>query len=136
MMVNTKNRSLWYGVTLFASILLLSSTVIFEKMDSFWAGLSVALGLLAILRLLQVTRIKTNENYAKKWNVERKDERNIYISNEARSKTFYYSVIIEAILIIAFAGLNMVEYTKILSCLIAGQMIVYWLTYFVLRSKY
>ncbi len=106
---------------------------ILGRLDSFWGGLGLALFILALLRLIQILRLKTNKNYAEKWNITVNDERNIYISKEARSKTFYYSVMIEALLIILFTTFNMPEYTKVLNVILVGQLFIYYVLYFVLR---
>lgn len=135
-MKNSKSRTLWYVMLLIVGGVLFLSSEILEEIDSFWGGLGIALSILAILRLLQLTRIKTSEEYAKKWVISNKDERNIYISNEARAKTFLYTVIIEAILIIIFTALNMTDYIRVLSCVLVGQIVIYWLLFLILRKKY
>lgn len=135
-MIDTKNRTFLHVIILIVGGLLFVSSIILDKIDSFWGGLGIAMGILSIARLLQVARISKNEDYAKKWNTNKRDERNIHISTEARSKTFYFSVLIEGILIIVFTALNMVELTRFLSFLITGQLIIYLFIFFALKSKY
>lgn len=129
-----RSRTLSYAFILIVGALLFYSSEILARMDSFWGGLGLALFLLASLRLLQVLRLKTNSKYAEKWRIEVTDERNIYISKEARSKTFYYSVMIEAILLFIFTALEMTEYTKVLSAIFVGQLCLYYVMYLVLKK--
>ncbi|MFP3918670.1 hypothetical protein U5N28_12740 [Lysinibacillus telephonicus] len=134
-MIN-RNRTFGYVVILVVGGLLFVPSIILEKIDSFWGGLGAALGILAIVRLLQVARINKNKNYAKKWSTNNNDERIIHISTEARSRTFYFTVIIEGILIVLFTALNMMELVKVLICLITGQLMIYCFMFYALRSKY
>jgi len=132
--INLRHRTFSYVIILIVGGMLFVLSEILGRIDSFWGGLGLALFILATLRLFQVLRLKTSKDYAKKWNIDVNDERYIYISKDARSKAFYYSVIIEAILMIIFTTLDMTEYTKILSCLFVGQLLIYFILYFVLRK--
>lgn len=128
-----RNRTFSYAVILIVGGLLFVFSEILGRLDSFWGGLGLASFIFATLRLLQILRLKTNKDYAEKRSIDINDERNIYISKEARSKVFYYSVMIEAIFMIVFTALDMTEYTKVLSSLFAGQLFLYYFLYFVLR---
>ncbi|MCU9612652.1 hypothetical protein OEV98_03615 [Caldibacillus lycopersici] len=129
-----RNRTVYYAIIVIVGALLFVLSEIVGEIDSFWGGLGLASFIFATLRLLQILRWKTNKNYAEKRNITIHDERNIYISKEARSKAFNYSVIIEAIIIIIFTALNMTDYTMVLSCLFVGQLLIYYVLYFILRK--
>ncbi|RUL54032.1 hypothetical protein [Lysinibacillus antri] len=129
-----EKRVFSYVIILIVGGVLFLLSEIFGKLDSFWGGLGLALFIFAMLRLIQIRRIKTNEEYAEKWSIASNDERNIYISKEARSKAFNFSMMIQAITLIIFTSLNMTEYIKILSYLFVGQLCIYFALYFVLRK--
>lgn len=133
--IKMRNRTFSYTFILLIGGLLFFLSEILDRIDSFWGGLGLALIILSTLRLLQLLRIQTNKDYAEKRSIDINDERNIYISKEARSKAFYYSVIIEAIFIFIFTAFDRTEYAKVMSCLFIGQLFIYYVLYFVLRKR-
>jgi len=69
-------------------------------------------------------------------NVENNDERNRFLAEKARSMTFYYSILIEAIGIIVLRILDYDEPSTIIGFAICIQLIIYWLSYLWLKKKY
>ncbi|MEI4624060.1 hypothetical protein KFD70_27635 [Bacillus pfraonensis] len=135
-MQNVKSRMIWYMALLFIGIILYISAEFFEVIDSFWSGMGIGFVIVSIIRLVQIGRFKNDAEYAKKLTVKHSDERNHYLANRARSHTFYYSILMEGVVIILFNIMDMSEIAQVIGMVLCGQIIIYWITYFLLKSKY
>jgi uncharacterized membrane protein len=91
---------------------------------------------ISVIRLIQLYRYKNDYEYADKVNVENNDERNRFLAEKARSMTFYYSILIEAIGIIVLRLLDYDEPSTIIGFAICIQLIIYWVSYLWLKKKY
>lgn len=109
---------------------------VFEMIDSFWSGMGMGIFIVSAIRLVQTVRYKNDDEYAKKLTVQYSDERNLYLSNKARSQTFYYSSLIEAVAIAVFIKMEMTLIAQVLGMVLCGQLIVYFVIYFYLKFKY
>jgi len=86
--------------------------------------------------LFRQIRYKTNSEYQQSVDVEVNDERNKFISMKAWSWSGYCFVIIAAIASIVFKVIGYEEYVYIASGCVCLIMVLYWLSYIVLRKKY
>ncbi|HDR5272238.1 hypothetical protein E8M24_33105 [Bacillus thuringiensis] len=135
-MQNVKSRMIWYMALLFIGIIIYISAEFFEVIDNFWSGIGICFVIVSIIRLIQIGRFKNDAEYAKKLTVKHSDERNHYLANRARSHTFYYSILVEGVTIILFNIMDMSEIAQVIGMVLCGQIIIYWITYFLLKSKY
>lgn len=135
-MQNVKSRMIWYMALLFIGIIIYISAEFFEVIDNFWSGMGICFVIVSIIRLIQIGRFKNDAEYAKKLTVKHSDERNHYLANRARSHTFYYSILVEGVTIILFNIMDMSEIAQVIGMVLCGQIIIYWITYFLLKSKY
>ena len=107
-----------------------------EKVDAFWSGMGSSLVLVGVLQLLRFHRVRNNEAYREKMEIEATDERNHFIRNKAWAWAGYMFVMISGILVIAFklAGQDLLSTAASYAvCLI---LILYWVSYLVLRKRY
>ncbi|WMJ78815.1 MULTISPECIES: hypothetical protein [unclassified Sedimentibacter] len=104
--------------------------------DSAWSGMGAGLAAVSAVRLVQLYRYKNNEDYAEKINIENSDERNRFLAEKARGMTFVYSIIIEAVAVVAFRFLGHSEASTFIGFLICIQLVIYWLSYIWLKKKY
>ena len=75
-MHNRKNA--WYVIYLLVGLTLFVLGCA-EIVDSFWCGMGSGLLVIGLLRLLQLRRLRKDETYREKVEVETKDERNQFI---------------------------------------------------------
>lgn len=105
-------------------------------LDEFWSGMGAALIVVGALFLIRQIRYNTNETYRDTVNVEVNDERNKYISMKAWSWSGYLFVLIAAIAAIALKILDKDELVYFASGSVCLIVVLYWLSYLVLRKKY
>lgn len=107
-----------------------------ELIDEFWSGMGGALIAVAVLRLLRERRLYTDAAYREKLEIAESDERNSYIRLNAWAWTGYLQIIIlgVAVIMLKIMGLDMWSLAASYGvCLI---LILYYVTWFVLRKKY
>ena len=104
--------------------------------DEFWNGMGVGLIVISILRLIQVLRYRKNEVYREKMEIETQDERNRFIRNKAWAWTGYMFVLIAAICTIVFRIIGQELLSFAASYAVCLMLILYWVSYLVLRKKY
>ena len=135
-MKNVNSRTMWYTVLLFAGAVLFIFAELMEVIDSFWGGMGIGFIVLSVLRLVQISRYKNNEEYAKKLTIANNDERNHFLNTKARATSLYYSILLEAILIIFLYIVDMSEVAQVITMVLCGQLIIYWVSYAFIKSKY
>ena len=109
---------------------------IFEIVDNFWSGMGGALIGVGTIRMIQFVKFRKNPEYREKLETETKDERNKFISLNAWAWSGYAFVLLNAIGTIAFKIMGndaLSQYCSFMVCLV---LILYWISYLVLRKKY
>ena len=104
--------------------------------DEYWSGMSVALLVVGIIFLIRQFKYKTNKEYREKYDVERSDERNRYISGKAWAWAGYLFVISGAIGSIAFKLADREDLMKISSFSVCYIIILFWISHTILKRKY
>jgi hypothetical protein len=104
--------------------------------DSYWSGMGSALIVVGAIFLIRQIRYKTDKTYQENVDVENHDERNRYIGMKAWSWAGYLFVMISAVASIALkiAGLDL--YSRIAGFAVCILIILYWVSYLILRKKY
>ena len=106
------------------------------KVDVFWNGMGSGLLIVGALNLLRQYRFSKNEAYREKIEIEEKDERNQFIRNKTWAWTGYLFVIISAILCIVFKLIGQEVLSFAASGAVCLILVLYWISYFILRKKY
>lgn len=135
-MKNVESRIVWYTALLFIGIVLYILAEFMGLIDRFWSGMGLGFVVVSGLRLVQIVRFKNNDAYAKKITIKNSDERNQFLATQARSTTFYYSVILEAIAIIVLYIMQKTDLAQVITMVLCGQLMIYWVSYAFLKSKY
>lgn len=104
--------------------------------DEYWNGMGTALLVVGALQLFRQIRYKTNAEYRESVNVEAADERNKYISMKAWSWAGYLFVMIAAVASIALKIAGLDDYVSIASGSVCLIILLYWVSYMILRKKY
>ncbi len=104
--------------------------------DAFWSGMGTALIFVGVLYLLRGIRYKKDASYREKFDTEVKDERNRFLAMKAWSWTGYILVLIfgVATIVLKLAGYEeLMFFCSYSICLI---LLIYWVSYFILKKKY
>ncbi|WP_019229800.1 hypothetical protein [Sedimentibacter sp. B4] len=131
-----KNRTIYFGFIMILGISLFAASEIFGLLDTYWSGMGVGFIVISIIRLTQLHRYKNDDSYAEKMNVQNNDERNRFLAEKARSMTFYYSILIEAIALIILRILKFPEASTIIGYAVCVQLLIYYVSYLWLKKKY
>ena len=108
----------------------------FDVIDDFWSGMGAALIVVGVLQLIRHIRYKTNETYKAAVDVELNDERNKFLSMKAWSWAGYLFVMIAAVAAIVLKICGLDEYVFFASGSVCLIMILYWVSYMIVRKKY
>ena len=108
----------------------------FGVIDDFWAGMGAGLLGVCTIRIFQIVRYKTDSEYAERVTVNNGDERNRYLAEKARSRGYYYSILIECVGVIGFRIAGMPEFSTLLGYVVCLQLVIYLLSWFWIRKKY
>lgn len=108
----------------------------FGVIDDFWAGMGAGLLGVCAIRIFQIVRYKTDSEYADRVTVNNGDERNRYLAEKARSRGYYYSILIECVGVIGFRIAGMPEFSTLLGYVVCLQLVIYLLSWFWIRKKY
>lgn len=108
----------------------------FEKMDSIWSGFGGGLVGCGLVLLIKNIRYLKNEEYKEKVDIEIEDERNKYIRMKAWSWAGYLFVLFAGVTTIVCMIMKQYEYMQMASYDCCGMLLLYWVSYIILRKKY
>ena len=106
------------------------------KVDSFWSGMGGALLAVGALQILKYYRLNKNEEYREKMEIEYNDERNQFIRNKAWSWSGYLFILIAAVscIVLKIAGQEVLSMAA--SGAVCLMLVLYWVSYYLLKRKY
>ena len=107
-----------------------------EIIDSFWSGLGLALIFVGILRLLYCLRLEKSPEYKERVKTEINDERNKFIRNKAWAWAGYLFILISGVGVIIFKIIGQDLLSLAASYAVCLVMILFWISYVVLKIKY
>ena len=105
-------------------------------LDSFWSGMGGAFIGVGIIRMIQMIRYSKDDVYREKMEIEVADERNQFLKNKSWAWAGYLFVLIAAILTIVFKILGQELLSKAASLSVCILVVLYWISYMILRKKY
>lgn len=109
---------------------------ILGKVDEFWSGMGTALLIIGIIFLIRMIKYKTNEEYRENFDTEINDERNKYLSSKAWAWAGYLFVMISATATIILKLVQKEELMMMASGSVCLIMVLYWISYMILKRKY
>lgn len=129
-------------IRMFASVLevIIGITLIlcsrFNIVDEFWSGFGVSFTIIGVLFLFRNVKYHTNQNYREEIDIKNNDERNKYISMKAWSWSGYLFVIIAAVGAMVFKFMGKEDLMLLSSGAVCLIVLLYWISYMILRKKY
>ena len=112
--------------------------VVFNVLDNpneYLSTFGLVLTVLGIARLVRYLRITKTEETVKKQQILETDERNVAIVNKAKTMTFNVFVILLSITIIVLQFLNFAAYVQTLFYILCAVLVIYWISYFIIRAR-
>ena len=125
-----------YPIALLVAGLALIGLGAAEIVDEFWSGMGSGLLVVGAARLLRYYRLKKNDAYREKMETAVTDERNQFIRMKAWSWAGYLFIMVTAVATIIFRILGQELLSQVASYSVCLMLVLYWISFFVLRKKY
>lgn len=122
------------GFTLLGIAIIVISNLM-QPANEYLSMFGLCMAVVGINRIRHYFLITKNEETIQKREVAESDERNIYISSKARSIAFYIYVLAVSLAVIVFHILGRQEIAVFLSYTVCLLLVIYWITYFIVRKK-
>lgn len=106
------------------------------KVDEFWNGMGSALLVIGVIQLIRFYRFNKDEAYREKLETEANDERNKFISNKAWAWAGYLFVMIMAVACIVLRIMGLDEWSMAASGSVCLVLVLFWVSYLILKRKY
>lgn len=127
---------LWVAIIYVAlGIIMTVGGTVTKTDNSFISSFGLILAVMGVVRMRNYLIITKNEERIKKQEIMETDERNVSIVNKARSITFTAYVLLLGVAVIVLSLLNMREIAAWISYSIFLLIIIYWISYFIIRKK-
>ena len=104
--------------------------------DEYWNGMGMGLAVVGAINLLRIYRLNKNDVYREKMELEASDERNQFIRNKAFAWAGYYFVLIAAVCTIVFKIIGQELLSQAAAYAVCLMLILYWISYMILKRKY
>lgn len=105
-------------------------------LDSFWSGMGGGLIGVGIVFLVRSIRYKRDPEYKEEYDIEMSDERNKFIRLKAWSWAGYLFMMLAAVGTIVFKIMGREDLMMFCSGCVCLVLVLYWLSYVVLKNKY
>ena len=108
---------------------------IIKTENNFLSSFGFALTVIGIARIRNYFLITKNEETITKRQIAENDERNISIANKAKSVAFLAYILVVCTSIIVLYLFNKTQLAFILSATVCFLLLVYWISYWIIRKK-
>ena len=103
--------------------------------NDFISSFGFAMIIMGIVRIRNYFLITKNEETIRKQEILETDERNIAIQNKAKSVTFSIYTLLLATAVIILSLFNMHEIAKWIAYAVLLLVVIYWISYWIIRKK-
>jgi hypothetical protein len=107
-----------------------------EVMDEFWGGMGSALIAVGVIRTVQFIRLRKDQKYREKMEIEATDERHRFIRNKAWAWAGYLFIMIMAVVCIVLRIMGQEILSMAASGAVSLMLVLFWVCYFFLKRKY
>ena len=126
------------AVAIVYMVLGLTMIVVFNVINtdnSFLSSFGLALVVIGLVRLRNYFLITKSEESIKKQQIAESDERNIAIAHKAKSITFMICTMLFCVVVIVLQLLEKSQLAMIVSGMVCVMLVIYWITYWVVRKR-
>ena len=116
-------------------IILIATYALLKSDNDFLTSYGLALIVIGIVRIRQYFAITKNEETLRKQQIKESDERNIAIASKAKSISFYVCILLACVAIIVLEILGRPEISVILSASVCVMLVIYYVTYWIVRKN-
>lgn len=135
-MSNFKRQIMWFVMLLIAGIMIIILSIIRQSETTTVSSFGVGLCSVSTFKLIQFYRLSKNPDFMKKYKIAQNEERYIYIAHKSGYFTYFVSIMAQFLGIFMLIILEKEVFAMYLSMIMAGQVFVYLLSYYVFSKKY
>lgn len=117
-------------------LVLIVTDIIKQTGNYFFSSFGIALILMGILRLFRYRKITSSDQTMRRQEVAESDERTRMIAERARSWAFSLSITGAGIAVIVLSLLGHHDEAMPFSWYVCGMVVLYWISFFIVRRKY
>lgn len=117
-------------------LILIIADVVNSFENYFIFSFGFALLIMGVLRIVQNRKITNNEETMHKREIAETDERNIMLSERAKSWTFSFSIMIAGIIVIILSFLGRHELAQPIAWFVCLMVALYWIFRLIANKKY
>lgn len=131
-----KNKRLIANIVEIIVGIILSVLGFLGILDSYWSGMGTALIIVGGIMIVRQIRYRTNTEYKENVDTEVSDERNKFLRIKAWSWAGYLFVLVGAFGSIVLKIIGLDQYVSFASGSVCLIMVLYWISYLILKKKY
>ena len=102
----------------------------------FFFSFGFTLLIMGIVRIFRYRKITADDQSIRKQELAETDERNRMIAERAKSWTFSFSILIAGVVVIVLSLLGYHDAAQPFAWYTCGQVVLYWVFWFILGKKY
>ncbi len=126
----------YFGVSyIIIGLAMIIVSFVIDTSSEYLSPFGSALLVIGIVRVRNHFIITKNDETIKKQQIIETDERNIAISNKAKSFSFNLYVIAACIAVIVLQILKISELATTIGLTVCALLVIYWISYFIIRKK-
>ena len=133
--MSNQKKNVWYIALLIIGAALCVAGCL-EYIDSFWSGMGGALIGVSAVRLMLLVRYKKDPEYAKHVDISNEDERLRFIADKARSRAFFFSILLLCALGIILRPLGCVGESQMCFYTVCGMVVIYFICSFITNREF
>lgn len=116
-------------------ILMIVGVFATKSENDFTSSFGLAIIVAGIVRIRNYFKITKNDETIKKQEIAETDERNISIMNKAKSVTFSIYILLSGTAVIILSLFNMHDIARWIAYSVCLLVVIYWITYWIIRKK-
>lgn len=131
-----KKKMIWIAIMAAAGIVLFAASIVYGETSSTITGFAAGLAIVSFVKLIQFYRISKNPQLLKKFEIEQKEERFIYIAEKSGRFAFILTLVVEFFAIFVLILIKQNIMASAVTSVVGIQTLAYLITYFYLCKKY
>lgn len=135
-MNNFKRQIMWFVVLFIAGVMMITLNIVRQSETTTVSSFGVGLCSVSTFKLVQFYRLSKKPEFMKKYKIAQNEERYIYIAHKSGYFTYFVSIMAQFLAIFMLIIFNKEVYAMYLSMIMAGQVFVYLISYYVFSKKY